>query len=120
MNVIFTSEESILVEIHPHYRVDRHFRVASRMVGKVYMPLRTTTKVTCDGSSDNVIVDASKFKGVLDSAVRIARQFDDGVSECGLTCDESGVMELDEGRDEMYGVLGVKKERKINTRFPCG
>ncbi|GMH69624.1 hypothetical protein TL16_g05204 [Triparma laevis f. inornata] len=40
MNIIFAAEEAVLVEIHPHYRQDRHFRVASRMSGKVYMPMR--------------------------------------------------------------------------------
>lgn len=40
MNIIFAAEEAVLVEIHPHYRQDRHFRVASRMSGKVYMPIR--------------------------------------------------------------------------------
>jgi len=35
----------------------RHFRLASRMTGKVYLPMRTTDPVTCQGSSDAIPVN---------------------------------------------------------------
>lgn len=65
--------KAVLVEIHPSYRQDRHFRHASRMTGKIYMPLRATARETCQGSSDNVMVPIEEFKKTLDGAVRIAR-----------------------------------------------
>jgi len=119
MNVVFAAEEAILIEIHPHYRLDRHFRIASKFTGKTYMPMRTTSRVTCNGSSDNVPVPADVFRDVLDGAVRLARSFDDGISECGLKC-EGGILSLDEGREDMYAKLGVRKETRPNTKFPCG
>ncbi|GMI43178.1 hypothetical protein TrCOL_g12197 [Triparma columacea] len=119
MNVLFAAEEAVLIEVHPHYRMDRHFRVASRMSGKFYMPMRTRERVTCQGSSDNVKVDVEEFRRVLDGAVRMARSFDDGISECGLKC-PGGILALDNGRDEMYSKLGVNKESRPDTRFPCG
>jgi hypothetical protein len=85
------------MEIHPSYRLDRHFRLAARQAGKVriilcvesvaieledglhlasqasdncvtlgpmsscgtaqiYMPLRLTTPISCQGTSDNLQV----------------------------------------------------------------
>ena len=35
MHSMFTADEAILVEIHPSYRMDRHFRHASKLAGKV-------------------------------------------------------------------------------------
>lgn len=35
MYIMFAAEEAILIEIHPSYRQDRHFRHASRMTNKV-------------------------------------------------------------------------------------
>ena len=55
-------QEAVLIEIHPHYRLDRHFRLASRMAGKIYMPMRTTQRVSCQGTSDSIPV--SKGEGV--------------------------------------------------------
>jgi hypothetical protein len=63
----------VLVEIHPSYRQDRHFRHAARMTGKIYMPLRATKRETCSGSSDSVTVPLEEFQRVMDGAVRIAR-----------------------------------------------
>jgi hypothetical protein len=40
MHIMFAAEEAVLLEIHPHYRLHRHFRNACRMTGKIYMPLR--------------------------------------------------------------------------------
>jgi capsular polysaccharide biosynthesis protein len=57
MHAIFMADEGVLVEIHPSYRLDRHFRLASRMTGKVYLPMRSTEPVTCRGSSDAIPVD---------------------------------------------------------------
>jgi len=39
------------------YRLDRHFRLASRMAGKAYLPMRSTDPVTCQGSSDAIPVN---------------------------------------------------------------
>jgi capsular polysaccharide biosynthesis protein len=33
MLIMFAAEECVLVEIHPSYRQDRHFRHASRVTG---------------------------------------------------------------------------------------
>ena len=65
--------QAVLVEIHPSYRQDRHFRHAARMTGKVYMPLRATARETCTGSSDSVTVPLEEFERTVDGAVRIAR-----------------------------------------------
>ena len=35
MFIMFAADEAVLVEIHPSYRQDRHFRHASRVTGKV-------------------------------------------------------------------------------------
>jgi len=51
MHALFLADEAVLLEIHPSYRLDRHFRLAARMAGKVYMPLRSTRPVTCKGTS---------------------------------------------------------------------
>eukprot|EP00615_Pteridomonas_danica_P000535 CAMPEP_0114336026 /NCGR_PEP_ID=MMETSP0101-20121206/5439_1 /TAXON_ID=38822 ORGANISM="Pteridomonas danica, Strain PT" /NCGR_SAMPLE_ID=MMETSP0101 /ASSEMBLY_ACC=CAM_ASM_000211 /LENGTH=554 /DNA_ID=CAMNT_0001467825 /DNA_START=184 /DNA_END=1848 /DNA_ORIENTATION=- len=118
MHVLFMAEESVLVEIHPSYRLDRHFRLASRMTGKVYLPMRSTEPVTCKGSSDAIPVDKGEFRRTMDAAVRIARSFDDGASECGLTCD-SRILALDKGNDPLYGTLGTRKGTALNTKFPC-
>jgi capsular polysaccharide biosynthesis protein len=73
MFIMFAAEEAVLVEIHPSYRQDRHFRHASRMTGKIYMPMRTTIRETCQGSSDNVMVDVGEFEKAMDGALRAAR-----------------------------------------------
>lgn len=117
-NIMFAAEEAVLIEIHPHYRMDRHFRNAARMSGKHYMPMRSLEQVTCQGSSDNVPVNAAEFREVLDGAVRLARSFDDGLSECGLVCD-MGILAMDAAHDDMYAKLGLVKAAKPNTKFPC-
>lgn len=86
MMIMFAADEAVLIEIHPTYRLHRHFRHAARMTGKIYMPLRAVKKETCEGTSDNVFVPIDEFKATLDGAVRIARSFDDGLAECGLKC----------------------------------
>lgn len=65
--------QAVLVEIHPSYRQDRHFRHAARMTGKIYMPLRATQRETCLGSSDSVTVPIDEFRRTVDGALRIAR-----------------------------------------------
>jgi hypothetical protein len=117
-HVMFMAEEGVLLEIHPHYRLDRHFRNACRMSGKVYAPLRTTQRVSCHGSSDDVPVDAEEFERALDGAVRVARSFDDGLSECGLFCD-GGTLALDKGNDNDYDKKGVSRAPRPSTTFPC-
>ena len=114
MHALFLADEAVLLEIHPSYRLDRHFRLAARMAGKVYMPLRSTRPVTCKGTSDAIPVDAADFAAALDGALRVARSFDDGVSECGLVCD-ARVLALDEGN---RGLL-PPGARPFATRFPC-
>lgn len=118
MNIIFAAEEAVLVEMHPHYRQDRHFRNAARMSGKHYMPLRSLEQVTCKGSSDNVPIDKGEFRETIDGAVRLARSFDDGLSECGLVC-SGKILALDSQHDDMYAKLGMSKSEKGNTKFPC-
>ena len=61
------------MEIHPSYRLDRHFRHASRMTGKIYKPLRSTQKETCQGSSDNVYIAPKELRDAMDGALRLAR-----------------------------------------------
>ena len=65
--------QAILIEMHPSYRQDRHFRHAARMSGKIYMPLRTQMRETCNGTSDNVQIPTDEFRRTLDGAMRIAR-----------------------------------------------
>mmetsp|Transcript_25783 Transcript_25783/g.57802 ORF Transcript_25783/g.57802 Transcript_25783/m.57802 type:complete len:219 (-) Transcript_25783:216-872(-) len=118
MHVLFMSEEGVLVEIHPSYRLDRHFRLASRMAGKIYLPMRSTDPVTCRGSSDAIPVNKEEFRRVMDAAVRLARSFDDGASECGLRCDPR-ILALDKGNDPWYKETATKKGVALNTKFPC-
>ena len=114
MHVIFLADEAVLVEIHPSYRVDRHFRLAARMADKIYLPLRSSLPVTCSGSSDAIAVDTKEFHSVLDAAVRLARSFDNGVAECGLNCPNS-LLALDPD-----GVTLVPPgTTPLSTRFPC-
>lgn len=81
------------------------------------MPVRATQRETCQGSSDNVFVPLDEFKSTLDGALRIARSFDDGLSECGLKC-SPGLLALDPRLDRHYPP-GQKKSQPINTHFPC-
>jgi len=118
MHVVFMAEEGVLVEIHPSYRLDRHFRLAARMAGKVYLPMRTTEPVQCKGSSDSIPVDKAEFRRTMDAALRIARSFDDGASECGLKCDPR-ILALDPGNDPEYKRLGATKAAPLITKFPC-
>ena len=114
MHVIFLADEAVLLEIHPSYRLDRHFRLAARMVGALYLPMRSTGQVSCKGTSDAIPVDANEFRAALDGALRAARSFDDGVSECGLACDPR-ILALDDGNK---GHLPTGA-RPLSTRFPC-
>lgn len=110
--------QAVLVEIHPSYRQDRHFRHAARMTGKLYMPMRSLQRETCHGSSDNIKVDIGEFTKTIDGAVRLARNFDDGLSECGLQC-PSSILALDNRLDPFYDGH-TPKGRPVNTQFPCG
>eukprot|EP00981_Chlorochromonas_danica_P003901 scaffold742_cov186-Ochromonas_danica.AAC.6 len=111
------AEEAVLVEVHPSYRQDRHFRHAARMTGKIYMPLRSLQRETCHGSSDNVHVPKDEFIRAMDGALRIARNFDDGLSECGLVCPRE-ILALDSRLDSHY-TSDFRKGRAVNTQFPC-
>ena len=103
--------------MHPSYRQDRHFRHAARMTGKIYMPLRSMQRETCHGSSDNVVVPVDEFIRTIDGAVRIARNFDDGLSECGLTCAPE-ILALDSKLNAHYK-SGERRTGPVNTMFPC-
>ena len=118
MFIMYAAEEAILIEIHPTYRQDRHFRHASRMTGKIYMPLRATTQETCEGSSDNIMVPIPEFKQTLDGAIRLARNFDNGLSECGLTCSPK-ILAMDSHLDSYYK-KNEKRVIKPYLHFPCG
>jgi hypothetical protein len=118
MLIMFAAEEAVLVEMHPSYRQDRHFRHAARMTGKAYMPLRAVDRETCVGSSDNVKIPVEEFRRTVDGAMRLARSYDDGLSECGLYCPPS-LLAIDKRLDAHYKP-GEPKAGPINTRFPCG
>lgn len=114
MHVIFLADEAVLLEIHPSYRLDRHFRLAARMTGKIYMPMRSTGNVKCHGTSDSIPVDAAEFERAVDAALRVARSFDDGVAECGLVCDVR-VLALDPSSQPYL----PHNAKALSTRFPC-
>jgi len=118
MFIMFAADEAVLVELHPSYRQDRHFRHAARMTGKIYMPLRATQRETCEGTSDNVVMPMDEFRRTIDGAVRIARQFHNGLAECGLVC-PSGVLALDPHLDALYSKYGQSRGSPVNTAFPC-
>jgi len=118
MLIMFAANEAVLVELHPSYRQDRHFRHAARMVGRHYMPMRSNVRETCQGSSDNVVVPIDEFRKAMDGALRLARNFDDGISECGLSC-PSGVLALDSRLEPYYKPGERNRGARINTDFPC-
>ena len=84
------------------------------------MPIRLTTPITCQGSSDNLKIDVDEFRRTLDGAVRIARNFGRGVAECGLTCPPF-ILALDRSLDAHYTVEthAEIKGNPLDTRFPC-
>ena len=118
MLILFAANEAVLLEIHPSYRQDRHFRHASRMVGHSYVPIRSRTRETCVGSSDNVQVPIAEFRAALDAAVRLARQYDSGISECGLKC-PGEILALDRALLPYYPKVGMSPVNAVNVRFPC-
>lgn len=117
MHIMFAAEEAVLVEIHPSYRQDRHFRHASRMTGKIYMPVRATVRETCVGTSDNVVAPLPELRSAVDGAVRIARQFDNGLAECGLVCPPQ-ILAIDKHLIGHYKP-GEPKSGPLDLRFPC-
>jgi hypothetical protein len=54
----------------------------------------------------------------MDAAVRLARSFDDGASECGLKCDPA-ILAIDKGNDPEYQHAGMRKGAPLATKFPC-
>ena len=88
------------------------------MVGALYMPVRAQERETCDKTSDNVLVPIDEFRLALDGAVRLARSFDDGVSECGLVC-PGPVLALDFRLDPHYKEAKMAKAEPVDTSFPC-
>ncbi len=66
--------------------------------------------------SDNVMVPIDEFRKTLDGAIRIARSFDDGLSECGLVCPWN-IAAIDQGH---AGFLPAGQYVKpLDTKFPC-
>jgi hypothetical protein len=63
-------------------------------------------------------VPIDEFTRTIDGALRVARSFDDGLSECGLVCPE-GILALDSRLNEHYALTGTRKGNPYNTRFPC-
>lgn len=63
-------------------------------------------------------MDVSEFRVALDGAVRIARNFDAGVAECGLKCNPQ-ILALDSHLDPHYKALDQNKAAALNTAFPC-
>lgn len=118
MWVLFLADEAVLVEIHPSYRLDRHFRHAARLSGKHYLPMRAGDKIECVGTSDRITIDIAEFTKVLDAAVRLARGFDDGVSECGLACPLQ-ILSLDPTHDDHYAPTHTQKVSRPDLKFPC-
>uniref|UniRef100_A0A7S4D838 EGF domain-specific O-linked N-acetylglucosamine transferase n=1 Tax=Heterosigma akashiwo TaxID=2829 RepID=A0A7S4D838_HETAK len=119
MHAYFLAEEAVLAELHPPYRLDRHFRNAARMNGKIYLPYRVVNdKISCKGSSDAITINANDFRKVMDGALRLARNFHGGLSECGLWCDPN-ILALDKNLIPLYkpGDGQVKNPKK--PRFPC-
>ena len=118
MHIMYAAEEAILVEIHPSYRHDYHFRHAARMSGKIYMPFRSLNKETCTGSSDNLLINIEELRLVIDGAVRIARSFDTGSSECGLVC-PTQILAFDQRLNRFFTSSEIIRSKAI-SRFPCG
>jgi hypothetical protein len=46
MYIMFAADEAILIEIHPSYRQDRHFRHAARMTNKVRLSLASLSSAS--------------------------------------------------------------------------
>jgi hypothetical protein len=117
-HTMYTADESVLVEIHPSYRADRHFRVAARHAGKVYMPIRVLSPIACHGSSDIITVTEREFRPVIDGAVRIARNFDDGLAECGLVC-PPGILGISMRDSRHNHKPDMHDEQALSVKFPC-
>ena len=48
MHASFLAEEAVLIEVHPSYRLDRHFRLAAKQSGKVQLITRISQSlITC-------------------------------------------------------------------------
>ena len=54
----------------------------------------------------------------MDAALRLARSFDDGASECGLRCDPR-ILAIDKGNDPHYKATGTAMGKALVTKFPC-
>ena len=118
MNIIYAAEEAVLVEIHPSYRQDRHFRIASRLAGKIYMPIRSCVREKCNRTSDNILVPIDVFRTTMDGAVRIARSFGPGHSECGLNC-SGKILAIDKRLLPYYDETKTRLSDPLNLKFPC-
>ncbi len=87
------------------------------MTGKYYMPVRSLSRETCFGTSDNVLVPMEEFKHAMDGAMRLARSFDDGLSECGFICPGS-ILSMDPNLDPYYTTVDQRVPPPI-LDFPC-
>jgi capsular polysaccharide biosynthesis protein len=122
--IMFAAEEAVLLEIHPSYREDRHFRHIARLTGKDYLPMRSVSRESCQLTSDNVEVPITEFLGTLNEAVRLARNYDSGISECGLHC-PSEILAFDERLAPFYDNTSIlnyqftKISKSLDKTFPC-
>jgi hypothetical protein len=117
--IMFAAEEAVLVEMHPSYRLDRHFRHLARLVNKDYLPMRSLSRETCLSTSDTVHIAIPEFLRTMDGAVRLARSYDNGISECGLHCAEE-MLALDSTLDHLFpNSTSGTRTPPLDTKFPC-
>ena len=88
------AEEAVLLEIHPSYRLGSALGWPLAWREDLFATAIDSTG-DLQGHLDAVPADAGEFREALDAAVRLA-VFDDGVAECGLSCD-ARVLALDSG-----------------------
>lgn len=127
-SIMFAADEAVLLEIHPSYREDRHFRHLARLTGKDYFPMRSLARETCFQTSDEVTVPIPEFLETLNGAVRLARSYDVGTLECGLDCAPALVARdafiTQHLRNDSDGWLNVERYTATSTppldrTFPC-
>jgi capsular polysaccharide biosynthesis protein len=123
-SIMFAADEAVLVEIHPSYREDRHFRHIARFANKDYLPMRSLQRETCFQTSDNVVVSIPELSASMDGAVRLARNYDSGVSECGLNCSPL-ILGMDSRLQQFYDDSSIINHSStvrtsgLDKSFPC-
>lgn len=81
------------------------------------MGVRSRQRETCHGTSDNVVVPIDDFTAAIDGAIRLARNFDGGLIECGLVC-PADIIAMD-SRLRPYYKVSDPHARSVDTSFPC-